>query len=502
MIRAERGPIERLLRLEREMWERKCRRDLTAWTIEALAPMNQSPARHHRLLIEHLEKVAKGEIKRLMVCMPPGSAKSTYSSVLFPAWMFAQSPNFDMIGASHGSELAEKFSAQIQAHVRQNEAILGYGLASENVKAWRTTNGGNYRAAGIGGSITGRRADGAILDDPIKGAADAESLTIRDMQWNWYLAELYTRLKPEGWIILILTRWNEDDLAGRLLQAQADGKDEWTVLKLPAICDAIDDPLGRAIGDPLWPEWQDADKLAHIRKNVLEYVWGALYQQDPKPRGASFFDTQSLLVDGRPAPTPANCDVVLATIDTAVKTGNRHDSTGVTYWAYNSLTKPTTYILDWDIQQLEYAHQEVWLPNVYARLEELAKQCGARRGSAGAFIEDKQTGSILLQQAANYARTSGTRAMAHAIDSKLTAAGKDERAIAAAGYVCSGDIVFTEDAYNKTKIHKGKSANHLLSQIEGFRLGAKDGASDDLLDTFTYGVLVTHEQNSGPRRMV
>ena len=510
--RTEEEVRDRLAKLKRAKWEADCKNDFTAWTMEALRPMRQTPARHHRLLLQHLEKVAHGEIKRLMVCMPPGSAKSTFSSVLFPPWFFAQQPNLDLIGASHGSDLAEDFSGRIQRFIREHESILGYGLASENVKRWRTTNGGNYRAAGIGGSITGRRASGALIDDPLRGAADAESMVVRESQWQWFQAELYTRLKPGAWIILILTRWHEDDMGGRILQAMEAGGDQWTVIKLPAICDAVDDPLGRPIGAALWPEWQDEEALAKIRSNVGEHVWGALYQQDPKPRGASFFQLESLLVDTcaiapdgtpvrGPESMPTKTDTIFAVIDTAIKSGLEHNSTAVVWCSYNALTQPiTTLILDWDIVQVEGAHQESWLPSVHARGEELAKLCGARRGYSGAMIEDKSTGTVLIQQSENQARREGRRSLARAIDSKLTAMGKEERAIAASPYVIAGHVKLTEYAYNKTKIHKGKSANHFLTQVTDFRLGSKQKDGLDLLDCFAYLTLVTCAPNSGERK--
>jgi hypothetical protein len=503
---------KQLARIERIQWERQCRRDLTAWTIEALAPMEQTPARHHQLLLRHLEMVAHGKINRLMVFMPPGSAKSSYCSVLFPAWMFAQRSNFDMIGASHGSDLAEDFSGRIQRYIEHNKAILGYELASENVKRWRTTNGGFYRAAGIGGSITGRRANGGLIDDPLRGAADAESLVVRESQWQWYQAEFYTRLKPGAWIILIQTRWHADDLGGRLLQAMAAGGDQWVVLKLPAICDAADDPLARPIGTALWPEWQDETMLATIRSNVGEHVWGALYQQDPKPRGASFFSIESLMIATgelapdktpifKPAPIPDKTDTVFAVIDTAIKSGKEHNSTAVTWCSYNSLTKPmTTLILDYDLIQLDGAAQEAWLPSVHARGEELARQCGARHGYGGAMIEDKATGIVLLQQSQNIAKKEGKRTLAHPIDSKLTSLGKEERAIAAAPYVIAGNIKITQPAFDKIKVHKGRSANHLITQITDFRLGSKQKDGLDLLDCFTYSVLITCGTNSGERK--
>ena len=502
----DRDDVERLARVEKKLWDLRCRNDLTAWAIEALEPMEQLPAKHHRVLLDHLKRVQSGEIDRLMVCMPPGHAKSTYCSVLYPPWAFAQRPNLQVIGASHGADLAEDFSGFAQGHIQAHPAILGYRLRTQNVKRWRTTNGGFYRAAGVGGSITGRRADLGIIDDPVKSAAEAESLTMREATWQWYTTDFYSRLKPGAAIVVIMTRWHEDDLGGRLLAAAEAGGDRWTLLKMPAICDASDDPLGRAIGEALWPEWQDETALARIRANVGEHVWGSLYQQDPKPRGASFFDIDKLLVDagelvlpdGRPAKIPAEmpdrCDTVFAIVDTAIKAGQQHNSTAVTWFSYNSLARPTTLLLDWDIVQIQGADQAAWLPSVYERSEELARVCGARHGSSGVFIEDKATGTVLIQQAANL----GQPVMA--IDSKLTAMGTEERAIAAAPYVNEGDVKITEPAWNKTKVHKGRSANHQITQVSNFRIGSKETDGLDLLDTFCYGVLTTHGTNAGPRK--
>lgn len=507
----ERQAREVLSRLERAAWERECRRDLTAWTMEALRPVDQTPARHHVVLLDHLAAVARGDIKRLMVLMPPGSAKSTYTSHLFPPFMFAQRPNLDLIGASHGSELAEDFSGRIQSYIRAHESILGYGLLTENVKRWRTTNGGFYRAAGVGGSITGRRADGALIDDPVKGMAEAESLTFREATWNWYQAELYTRLKPGAWIIVVMTRWQADDLGGRLLNAAGSGGDPWVVVELPAIADSTTDPLGRPIGAALWPEWQDEAALAVIRANVGEHVWGALYQQKPTPRGSSFFDLDSLLIDEpgsieravgsdtppakKPAPFPTRCDVVFGVLDTAIKAGKEHNSTGITWYSYDGIARPVEVrILDWDLIQIEGAKQADWLPTQFRHGEELAQRAGARRGFAGVMIEDKATGTVLLQQGANLGWP------VHAIDSVLTAMGKEERAISAQPYVIANGVKLTEEAYHKTTVHKGRSANHFIEQVTGFRLGSKATDGLDLLDTFCYGVSITHGVASGDRK--
>ena len=160
---------------------------------------------------------------RLMVLMPPGSAKSTYASLLYPAWWFTQHPNSSVITTSHTRSLAEHFGRQVREMVREYAQLLGYGLHSGPQAAghWQTTDNGGYFAAGIRGPLTGRRADLVIIDDPIKSQAEADSPVLRERVWNWYRFDLTTRLKPRGRIVLIMTRWHEDDLAGRLLAQNA-----------------------------------------------------------------------------------------------------------------------------------------------------------------------------------------------------------------------------------------------------------------------------------------
>ncbi len=169
-----------------------------------LEPLGQSPAPHHRLLIDKLEAVSRGDIDRLMVMMPPGSAKSTYASVLFPAWFMAQQPSRALIMASHTSTLAEDFSKRVQRFVDEYSGDLGYSAANRAADLWYTSNQNRYLAAGVGGSVTGSRADLAIVDDPVKSREEADSQRIRDIAYNWFRADLLTRLKPGGRIVLIM----------------------------------------------------------------------------------------------------------------------------------------------------------------------------------------------------------------------------------------------------------------------------------------------------------
>lgn len=209
--------------------------------------------------------------------------------------------------------------------------------------------------------------------------------------------------------------------------------------------------------------------------------------------GAAFFDREKLLDHGQPVPYPRGCDCVFAIIDTASKTGTEHDGTAVAFFAYDSLNKRTPLlVLDWDVAQIEGATLETWLPSVMRRLDELGGVCRARLGSAGALIEDKNSGTILLQQAVKR----GLKVQP--IDSKLTALGKDERAISVSGYVHRGEVKYTAPAFEKVMVYKGRSRNHLVEQIEGFRLGDKKSErEDDLLDTFCYGIAMALGDNKG-----
>ena len=230
--------------------------------------------------------------------MPPGSAKSTYASILFVLWYLARYPDKSVIAASHTAELAEKWGRRIRNMIGEHGPTLGIELAKDSQAAgrWALTQGGAYHAAGVGSAIVGFRADGAIIDDPVRSREDADSKIIRDKTFEWYQSDLVTRLKPGGFKVLIQTRWHEDDLAGRIL-AEADRTGEpWEIISLPAEA-GEDDPLGRAPGEFLW-----ADDEAYGYARMLEREkasqpprnWAALYQQTPVPDAGNYFEEQWL----------------------------------------------------------------------------------------------------------------------------------------------------------------------------------------------------------------
>ena len=213
------------------------------------------PARHHRALIAQLERVLLGECSRLLVAMPPGSAKSTYTSVLFPAFFLANLPEASIISASHTSELAERWGRRVRNLVNEHTMTLGVGLRADTQAAgrWQLETGGEYYAVGVGQAVVGFRGDLIVLDDPVRSREEAYSEISRRNLWEWFNTELRTRLRPGGRIVLIMTRWHDDDLAGRLLAEAEKGGERWETLILPAVAEE-DDPIGRKPGEWLWSD--------------------------------------------------------------------------------------------------------------------------------------------------------------------------------------------------------------------------------------------------------
>lgn len=238
--------------------------------------------------MQELEAVERGETTRLMVLMPPGSAKSTYASVLFPPWFIGRNAQMSVLGVSNTTDLAERFSRRVRNIVATQEyrnVFEGNGLSEDSAAAgnWETLLGGEFFAAGMGSAIAGRRADLGLIDDPIKTRQEADSDRIRQTQWDWYINDFLTRLKPGGRQIVIQTRWHEDDLGGRILEREAH---KWRVVKLPMLAVA-NDPLGRKLNEKLWPEWFTDEMVETARMDTR--AWNALYQQEPVPDEGDYF---------------------------------------------------------------------------------------------------------------------------------------------------------------------------------------------------------------------
>lgn len=315
-----------------------------------------TPAAHHRLLIDAIQEMADrkdiggdaDDVDGLMVFMPPGSAKSTYLSTLAPPWLMGRKPGTNVIAASYGQDLADRFGRRSRHVVRSKEfsRITGTEIVADQqaVKEWSLTNGSDYRAAGLGAGITGFRADWFLIDDPVKGREDADSDTIREKTWSGYVDDVQTRLKPGGKIVIVCTRWHEDDIPGRILGEGWKGQSGlwrgtdgrlWRVICLPLLAEHDDDPLGRKPGELLWAEWfqqKEADRLKAqaSRGGIVGRTWASLYQQRPAPLDGSIL----LRSYWRPwkKEEPPDCDLTICCYDTAFEENELNDPSAMTHW--------------------------------------------------------------------------------------------------------------------------------------------------------------------------
>lgn len=286
---------------------------------------------HHRLLIEKLEAVERGDIKRLIVEMPPRHGKSEIVSVQFPSWFIGKNPDKSIITASYASELAIDFGGQTRNLINTpefknvfNEIKLAQDSQAKN--NWRIEgHRGRYVATGVGGAITGKGADVLVIDDPIKNREEADSEVIREKVWKWYTSTARTRLAPNGSIVIVHTRWHDDDLIGRILASENAGL--WEVINFPAI--AIEDEPNRKKGEPLWPEQYTLEALEEIKSDIGLYEWSSLYQQSPVSE-----ENQEFRKDWFKYRTHEDVSKMLtrkfATIDTAISKTSSADYTGVT----------------------------------------------------------------------------------------------------------------------------------------------------------------------------
>lgn len=256
-------------------------------------------ASHHELLCSALQDVADGVTPYLMIFMPPGSAKSTYTDVVFVPWFMARKPKQNVILTSYGSDLARKQGRRARQLVKSKSFanLFDARLSAESSAAdeWSLTNGSEYMAGGILSGVTGNRADLLVVDDPVKGREEADSETIRKKTLTAFEDDLVTRLKPGGRIAIIQTRWHEADLAGSILpddwsgdSGQFEGRDgrSWRVISIPAQAGS-NDALGRAPGEYLWPQWFPPSHWEPFKK--VQRTWSALFQQKPQPDEGTFF---------------------------------------------------------------------------------------------------------------------------------------------------------------------------------------------------------------------
>lgn len=243
----------------------------------SLTNRNYLAPKHLVTIAKLLESVERGENKRVIITIPPRHGKSLLCSTYFPAWYLGKNPNKKIITATYGQDLSDDFGRKIRDQLQSPEFNAVFpdcklDKRSQAANRLETTAGGTYFGVGVGSAITGRGADLCLVDDPIKNREEADSELMREKIWDWYRSVLYTRLMPGGALVIIMTRWNEDDLVGRIISQHQH--ENWKVVNLAAIDKE---------GVPLWPEAYDLSTLINISASVGEYDWQCLYQQNPIP---------------------------------------------------------------------------------------------------------------------------------------------------------------------------------------------------------------------------
>jgi len=282
---------------------------------------------HHRIIADKLTRVAKGELKRLIVNMPPRHTKSEFASIYFPSWVMGLNPDMKIMQTTHTADLSINFGRKVRNLMDTDEysnIFPKVSLASDSKSAgkWQTSQGGEYFAAGVGGAIAGRGADLLIIDDP-HSEQDAMSINLLDSCYEWYTSGPRQRLQPGGAIVIVMTRWSTADLTGRLLTRQTEThSDQWEVVELPAIFEDS--------GNVLWPEFWKREELDAVKASIPVSKWNAQYQQNPTSEEGAIIkrDWWQLWEHDE----PPICHYVIQSYDTAFSKKETADYSAITTW--------------------------------------------------------------------------------------------------------------------------------------------------------------------------
>ena len=296
--------------------------------------------KHHKKIAEKFNRLAKGEIKRLIINMPPRHTKSEFASFLLPSWMVGRKPDLKIIQTTHTTELAIRFGRKAKTLIDSPEyqQIFKTRLREDSQAAgkWETAQGGEYYAAGVGSAITGRGADLLIIDDP-HSEQDALNMSAMERAYEWYTSGPRQRLQPGGAIVVVMTRWNMKDLTGMLVKSQKELKsDKWEIIEFPAIMPS---------GKPVWPEYWKKEELESVKASLSIGKWNAQWMQNPTAEEGSLIKREWWKVWDKPFIPPLQH--VIQSYDTAYLKKETADFTAITTWGvfYPNEDSPANLIL-------------------------------------------------------------------------------------------------------------------------------------------------------------
>lgn len=425
----------------------------------------------HAYICEHLEALERGDIRNLIVAVPPRHGKSELVSVNFPPWVIGRNPHAKIILASYGVELAVRNSRMARNKLLEPTwPFPDVTLAGDSASAqrWGTNDGGEVLAAGIGSGITGFGADYLLIDDYLRGREDADSERERNRVWNWYREDALTRQMPLGRKVVMATRWHEDDLIGRILNEEG-AQNEWVVVKLPAV--AIEnDPLGRMLGEALDAERFPLDELMNLQKRVGPRGWSSLYQQSPtaaegdliKSEWWQYYDYGEMKRKGlKPS---------IMAVDPAFGAGAGNDFSAIAVWG---TLNGRYYLIDVWRRRVTYPELRQAIGDLY------------RKWRVPALIEDLSAGRILINEMRSGAYAREDNITVPTIPFKLPSVststggrmlGKSQRVEMIANYIEGGLVFIPETA-------------PWLSTFVEEHSAFPGGAHDDLVDCTTMAIL-------------
>lgn len=354
--------------------------------------------KHHQIMANAFERVAKGELKRLIINMPPRHTKSEFASYLLPAWFLGKFPEKKIIQTAHTAELAVGFGRKVRNLVSSEafSRVFDTKLSSDSKAAgrWNTHAGGDYFAIGVGGAVTGKGADLLIIDDPhSEQEAKQGNPAVYDNVYEWYTSGPRQRLQPGGAIIIVMTRWSKRDLTGQILKnASKDGVDNWEVIEFPAILPS---------GTPLWPGFWKKSELEAIKAEIPVSKWEAQYQQNPTSEEGAIIKREHWRV--WESDTAPQCDYIIQSWDTAFEKSNRADYSACTTWGVfdhpddKGNLRTNIICLDAFKQRMEFPELKQKAFEMYKEWEPDTLIVEKKAAGAPLIYELRQTG-ILLEE--------------------------------------------------------------------------------------------------------
>ena len=416
--------------------------------------------RHHKIMADAFERVVNGDLKRLIINMPPRHTKSEFASYLLPAWFLGQYPEKKIIQTAHTAELSVGFGRKVRNLVDSEDykdifPALALRADSKAAGRWSTSKSGEYFAIGVGGAVTGKGADLLIIDDPhSEREGQSADPAVFDKVYDWYTSGPRQRLQPGGAIIIVMTRWHKRDLTGKIIKTsvQREGMDDWEVIEFPAIM-----PSGNA----LWPEFWSLQELEALRSELPAPKWNAQYQQDPSSEEGALVKREWW--QKWEHKEPPVCEFIIQSWDTAFLKTQRADYSACTTWGVfykpddDGTTQPNIILLDAYKERLEFPELKKQAMEMYKEFEPDA-----------CIVEAKAAGTPLIF---------GLRAMGIPVGEYTPSRGNDKisRVNAVSDLFASGIVWCPETRF----------AEEVIEEFAAFPAGEHD----DLVDSSTQALL-------------